>query len=867
MKKVLFVILIFSSLIVYSQNNCIDLDGIDDYLEANNLTSPLSSLSTYTFECWFKGDSISTTTGNQILWGINGQVGNPNTNVLMVAVHGNVLKVYDGNATGYTATTVLEQDVWYHIAMVKSSDDSFIVYLNGVQELTGYHTTIIPSGNTFSLGQEWDASPSDFYDGKIDEFRVWNDERTEAEIRQNMDRELNGSESGLIVYFDFNETSGTTADNVEGTSSYDATLTNMIGSEWATSSAMFGPKNALDLDGVDDYVNCGLVANPSALTSLTLECWVKADYIGSGYYNRIFSQDYIDADSPGLGWFNMNVDGTLYTYFSGALQGSLYAVNQGEWTHVALVWDGSNIYFFINGVQDPNVYTLSSLPDCTNNLYLGWQGHFNNTHFDGNIDEVRIWEIARTELEIRDNMVRSISGYESGLLAYYNFDNISGATLQDYSGNSNDGTLSNMDDSDWVSSSAFNTWLNTSSNAWSIASNWSLGSVPASDDNVGVIAYSAGAEAVVSNNPTVNHFIVSSIASPSLSSGITVNGNLVLESNVNLNGQIVNLGNEGYLVEDQGHFYGASGYLTITKSLNNISCENVAGLGAEITTTADMGSTTIIRYHSVITGVNSGDESISRWYDISPANNSGLNATLVFHYEDTELNGNTEVDLMLQKSEDSGVTWIAEGGVVNCSSNCISLSGISSFSRWTAIKSGGVLPVELMYFSAHCVDDNDVLLRWETALEHNNMRFEVQVSDDAKTFETVGVVSGAGTSLSNQYYEFRCKRISNASYYRLKQVDFDGGFSFSHVTNLKCDEKIDISLYPNPVKDVLIVDLGSTHDVIDVKVINEHGQSCLHERYENTGFVELSTSDWNIGVYLVEFHVDAELIQRKIVKL
>jgi len=76
-----------------------------------------------------------------------------------------------------------------------------------------------------------------------------------------------------------------------------------------------------------------------------------------------------------------------------------------------------------------------------------------------------------------------------------------------------------------------------------------------------------------------------------LSSAATVNGNLILESNLDLNGQTITLGEDATLVEGSGRLYGTTGTITTTRALSNISSENVAGLGAQITTTANMGST------------------------------------------------------------------------------------------------------------------------------------------------------------------------------------------------------------------------------------------------------------------------------------
>ena len=91
-----------------------------------------------------------------------------------------------------------------------------------------------------------------------------------------------------------------------------------------------------------------------------------------------------------------------------------------------------------------------------------------------------------------------------------------------------------------------------------------------------------------------------------------------------------------------------------------------------------MGSTLISRAHTAQT-----DNSITRYYDISPTTNSGLNATLNFYYDESELNGVVESELTLYKSTDNGSIWTIEGGIVDTDNNKVTLSGIDGFSRWT----------------------------------------------------------------------------------------------------------------------------------------------------------------------------------------
>jgi len=134
-------------------------------------------------------------------------------------------------------------------------------------------------------------------------------------------------------------------------------------------------------------------------------------------------------------------------------------------------------------------------------------------------------------------------------------------------------------------------------------------------------------------------------------------------------------------VEGSGKLLGSAGTISTTRALSNISALDVASLGAKITTAANMGNTTITRGHAQQSG--NGHVSILRYYDITPTNNAGLNATLVFNYYDSELNALTENNFALFKSTDGGTSWSDMGGTLSAVNNTVTKTAISSFSRWT----------------------------------------------------------------------------------------------------------------------------------------------------------------------------------------
>ena len=184
---------------------------------------------------------------------------------------------------------------------------------------------------------------------------------------------------------------------------------------------------------------------------------------------------------------------------------------------------------------------------------------------------------------------------------------------------------------------------------------------------------------------TYNRLRINNTAGTTLSGAVTVNDTLsVISGDLNLNGQVLTISPAGYLTETAGNTVtGASGYITTTRNLNAPSALNVGGLGAVLTTAVNLGSTEIRRGHAVQNGLN-GSTSILRYFDITPTTNTGLNATLVFNFDESELNGKVEAALSLFKSTNTGSTWTLQGGTVNTVANNITLSSIGSFSRWSA---------------------------------------------------------------------------------------------------------------------------------------------------------------------------------------
>ncbi len=211
--------------------------------------------------------------------------------------------------------------------------------------------------------------------------------------------------------------------------------------------------NALDFDGTDDYILTSL--NSSASNIITIEGWFSFNTLGSQqnliHINQGGGSDcrivpYKDATDQINLFVSDGIDADVL--FSG------YEVNANTWYHIAFVYNNQFASIYINGeLKASETLDYAYSLDGTDLLYIA-SDVGSNYFTDAKIDEVRIWNTARTATEIKENLSNPLVGNETGLVVYYNFNMLSGTSLPDQSTNSNDGTLYNMNDDDWVESYA-----------------------------------------------------------------------------------------------------------------------------------------------------------------------------------------------------------------------------------------------------------------------------------------------------------------------------------------------------------------------------------------------------------------------------
>ncbi|WP_118976757.1 T9SS type A sorting domain-containing protein [Taibaiella koreensis] len=185
------------------------------------------------------------------------------------------------------------------------------------------------------------------------------------------------------------------------------------------------------------------------------------------------------------------------------------------------------------------------------------------------------------------------------------------------------------------------------------------------------------------------------------------------------------------------------------------------------------------------------------------------------------------------------------------------------------ITESNVLPIGLYSFEAANLNSS-VLLRWRTASEENNQGFEIERSTNGSYWTKIGFVnSKSENGNSNARLDYRF--IDNGpttgkSFYRLKQIDQNGGFAYSNVAAVMFrKEKNAISLYPNPASNELIIE-GLEHNAT-ICIMNTLGQN-LRTLKSNENQVHLNVSDLVDGVYyiVVTDQDDKEINRQKFLK-
>lgn len=496
---------------VYSQNNALQLDDIDDYVELSQWASSLIFESPATVEFWFKAnfdhksigepsfsaiwqlsdESSSSSHGFQIAYGsVYGGFANE-----LISIQHNEQGVGNYSIGGYLDGGNY-QNQWHHYAVVADGQE-WKIYVDGVLKTTtqyqaaghsnfkgDYGENILPKimakigGNPYGNG---------YLNGILDEFRLWNTARTASEIATNMSSSFDGAQPGLMAYYKFDELEDLGLGNAGVNDVRDYSGNNYhgdaIGGPVVTADAAPVLATALDFDGIDDVVE---IADNALLTpnSMTIEAWLNpSDLTGSPAIASKYNSHNL---SLGVSWL-------LFALPSGKLRFVVYQTGNGSiaravdtnnpvlvansWRHVAATFDLNTqaMKIIVDGAEvpvtlDPGSQSISSIYDSATPMWVGnattsTAGAPDYIPWKGAIDEVRLWNYARTALEVQNQMNCELTGSETGLVSYYQFnegvaeaDNAGITNLPDLTPNNFNGTLQNFalngTTSNWILSEA-----------------------------------------------------------------------------------------------------------------------------------------------------------------------------------------------------------------------------------------------------------------------------------------------------------------------------------------------------------------------------------------------------------------------------
>ncbi len=210
------------------------------------------------------------------------------------------------------------------------------------------------------------------------------------------------------------------------------------------------PDAALNFDGIDDYVLLPNESDFDITGPITVEAWIKVDEWDIPNQAIVTKGDNTWRISRN--WINSTISFALSGV--GQLDGSV-AVDDNQWHHIAGVYDGSSMSLYIDGVLDVSNTSSGSIATSDDPVIIGsnYQG-IPTRFFDGSIDDVIIWDRALSQTEILETMATPIDPADSGLVAYFSFNDAAACqsstqtTATDLAPLANTGTLMNFSLSD-----------------------------------------------------------------------------------------------------------------------------------------------------------------------------------------------------------------------------------------------------------------------------------------------------------------------------------------------------------------------------------------------------------------------------------
>lgn len=290
----------------------------------------------------------------------------------------------------------LTANIWTHLAATYDST-TLRLYINGVEVARRAQTGPVQvSTNSLRIGgnRVW----REYFQGRIDEVRIYNRALTASEIRRDMQTPV---APPPVAAYSFDEGQGTTVADLSGHANHGT----IAGATW-TPQGRFG--TALSFDGVSHWVTIEDTPSLALTTGLTLEAWVYPTEPGEGWHT-VLMKEHLDEYVYYLDTYS-EVNNPVTGMFIAGEQGLFgeEGLPTNAWTHLTATYDGTTQRLYINGVEVARLAQTGRVPVSSGPLRIGGNSIWGE-YFQGTIDEVRIYNRALTASEIRADMYTPVA--------------------------------------------------------------------------------------------------------------------------------------------------------------------------------------------------------------------------------------------------------------------------------------------------------------------------------------------------------------------------------------------------------------------------------------------------------------------------
>ena len=318
--------------------------------------------------------------------------------------------LFTATSTSYSVTSsaTVNDNAWHHIETTFSRGGNMVIYVDGQNkgstDISAVSAVNVSSDGGFYVGADYTGA-ANYFSGSLDEVRVYNYARSPAEVRQDYNAnlstalpiqfggDLSAKGTSSVAYWRMDENAGTIA--------YDDTVNNndlvISGASWTT-SGKFG--NVLSFDGVNDQATTSNSTSLNITSDLSISAWVKAANFATTTSQWIL---YKDSGSAGYAFGFASTTNKLVLRIDGANyeSSSAYSLASSTWHHLGATLSGTSTVFYIDGQVLGSTVNAANAPPADASSTILRIGSNNTTYFSGVLDEVRIYNYARTANEMR----------------------------------------------------------------------------------------------------------------------------------------------------------------------------------------------------------------------------------------------------------------------------------------------------------------------------------------------------------------------------------------------------------------------------------------------------------------------------------